>query len=683
MNGLLRIALEASLRAAAVALCVGAILALAKTRSGAMRHGAWTAVLCAMLLMPVLPYVIPAIGLPAGAPRIARVTEAETAVPEQPLALPDTQPQTAAPARVAVQSPAPYAPPTDRTPLWPWAAIAAYLAGALVLLTHLEMGWRSARRILRAAEPVDAPFEGIAVYESGAVASPVTVGILKPCILLPRGWSEWPEAKLRAVLAHEAAHVRRRDALVAFAARLNRCLFWFHPLAWWLERRLASTAEMAADEAGVHAAGERRVYAEVLLDIAAAVRRNGGRLAWEGVAMDGEKLENRIDRVLRADFLGRASLKSKALVAVGCAAAIFLAAACREKSDSALIAQSAARDKDYQDRAAKYMATAKAEREYTKAALALTNEQVAALEASLRTNPDDFDARKKLLTHYNAVALGEPAKRSAAPYPEFLEPLASNTAIGPGLPHYFWMIEHHPEEKLAARWLVGVFPTPKEKRPDPANLERARKLWQAQAEKDGQPAMVYYNAYEFFNKFDKPEAEKMLLRAQAADPKGEVMGTLYGGNWLAHLGSFYGGFLARADSFARMANGDPAQQFVARWQGPVDPNSSYAAEVRKKVEGAKDVTLLLWVAQELRRDGRRFGSRLGVRKDSDPEGASHRAEVHMGPPDFEHGNRPGSYREPSEGSVAGAARVAPSGDHGTATRRTFSRVGQSRHRRRR
>ena len=41
-----------------------------------------------------------------------------------------------------------------------------------------------------------------------------------------------------AVLAHERMHVQRADCLVALIAEINCCLYWFHPLAWWLKRHL-------------------------------------------------------------------------------------------------------------------------------------------------------------------------------------------------------------------------------------------------------------------------------------------------------------------------------------------------------------------------------------------------------------------------------------------------------------
>ena len=86
------------------------------------------------------------------------------------------------------------------------------------------------------------------VSESDALSAPLMCGLLRPRILLPRNWKEWSPSKLRAVLIHERAHIRRGDALVAFLARLNCAIFWFHPVSWWLERKLATLAEHACDD---------------------------------------------------------------------------------------------------------------------------------------------------------------------------------------------------------------------------------------------------------------------------------------------------------------------------------------------------------------------------------------------------------------------------------------------------
>jgi beta-lactamase regulating signal transducer with metallopeptidase domain len=164
------------------------------------------------------------------------------------------------------------------------------------MLIRLLVGWWGVTRIAAAGRLALSERLAIAhnrhitVRESLAIRVPVTVGVIRCTVLLPSGWSAWSHEKLRAVLAHEMAHVSRRDPLVAFIAHLNRCLFWFHPLSWFLERTVAATAEQAADEEAMVVLGDRRAYAEILLEMARAVAPGGGRVAWLGVGIDGSGL---------------------------------------------------------------------------------------------------------------------------------------------------------------------------------------------------------------------------------------------------------------------------------------------------------------------------------------------------------------------------------------------------------
>jgi TonB family protein len=133
---------------------------------------------------------------------------------------------------------------------------------------------------------------------SAQCAAPVTVGWLRPVVILPEEWQSWPRAKLDAVLAHEREHVRRRDPLVQWLALLNRSIFWFHPLSWYLTARLAREQELACDDE-VLRAGVRAVdYAEVLVD---AVRGLRSAVLF-GCAMTGSSaaraLRDRVEHVL-------------------------------------------------------------------------------------------------------------------------------------------------------------------------------------------------------------------------------------------------------------------------------------------------------------------------------------------------------------------------------------------------
>src|SRR5260370_42206188 len=105
------------------------------------------------------------------------------------------------------------------------------------------------------------------LHTSPLCAAPVTVGFFHPVVIFPDHWRQWPQAQLEAVLTHEGEHARRRDSLVQWLALLNRALFWFHPVAWWLERHLSALAEEACDNVALERGHNPREYAEYLIDM--------------------------------------------------------------------------------------------------------------------------------------------------------------------------------------------------------------------------------------------------------------------------------------------------------------------------------------------------------------------------------------------------------------------------------
>lgn len=135
------------------------------------------------------------------------------------------------------------------------------------------------------------------VRESSRVTTPFTLGFWRPVLLLPIAWRDWDRPARAAVLLHEAAHVARRDWAVQWLSLVNRALFWFNPLSWWLHRQLTTLAEHACDDAALAAAEDRYAYARTLLDFLAHGRQ--GRVIPLGVSMSaGAQWDARIERIL-------------------------------------------------------------------------------------------------------------------------------------------------------------------------------------------------------------------------------------------------------------------------------------------------------------------------------------------------------------------------------------------------
>ena len=105
----------------------------------------------------------------------------------------------------------------------------------------------------------------------------VTWGVMRPKIILPMTAREWPADRVRAVLGHELAHVRRRDWAVQMLAEFVKCVYWFNPLIWIACRRLRQESEKACDDAVLSMGMNAPEYATHLLDVARAFRHSHSR----------------------------------------------------------------------------------------------------------------------------------------------------------------------------------------------------------------------------------------------------------------------------------------------------------------------------------------------------------------------------------------------------------------------
>jgi Zn-dependent protease with chaperone function len=251
--------LGAALRTLLLACLVELGLRMLRVRHPQLLLAAWTAVLVASLAMPVLQrYALITVPVPISIP---------VAV-DLPLSLADLPGgETAAMAAVGGVTPADaMAVPAPGEPAWRLPLTAFYLMVAGAMLVRLMVGVVLSWKLLRAARPIgDAWAAGGRVRASAAIGAPVTVG---GSIVLPDDCAGWAAATQRAVLAHERAHVAGGDFYLLLLSQLNRALFWFNPLSWWLHRRLASLAEMTGDDAAMQALDDGPGYAAILLDMA-------------------------------------------------------------------------------------------------------------------------------------------------------------------------------------------------------------------------------------------------------------------------------------------------------------------------------------------------------------------------------------------------------------------------------
>jgi bla regulator protein blaR1 len=290
------ILLESAIRVTLIAAIIGLVLFAMRIKTASVLHAVWASVVVLMLLLPAWVAWGPRASIPVLAPE--RSLAIELLPPPLPAGLVSTTP--ASPVSIPVRSPAREG----------GGYLAIYLLGVGVFLLRLAIGTIRANRLT-----------------SSSCVVPVTVGLLHPRIILPESSREWPQAQLDAVLAHEGEHIRRRDPLFQWLALLNRALFWFHPLAWWLERRLSGLAEEACDAAVLAEGHDPRDYSEYLLDLARSVERAGARIDAVGMAMPGIGLKHRIRQMLSGVPVPRISRPRMACTVAVCAAAAAILAA--------------------------------------------------------------------------------------------------------------------------------------------------------------------------------------------------------------------------------------------------------------------------------------------------------------------------------------------------------------------
>jgi beta-lactamase regulating signal transducer with metallopeptidase domain/protocatechuate 3,4-dioxygenase beta subunit len=111
-----------------------------------------------------------------------------------------------------------------------------------------------------------------AVYLSRSAGVPMSIGLLRPAIVLPETMPyETDEAQLQAILLHEMAHVARRDPWVGVGQRIAAALFWWNPLVHWTCDGISDLREEICDNHVVLVQGEGQRLARILVDLAARV----------------------------------------------------------------------------------------------------------------------------------------------------------------------------------------------------------------------------------------------------------------------------------------------------------------------------------------------------------------------------------------------------------------------------
>jgi beta-lactamase regulating signal transducer with metallopeptidase domain len=217
-------------------------------------------------------------------------------------------PPPATPAR-AIELPQPSEVTT--TP-FPWLAVAAgtYAMIAGLLIVRLLVGHFVLARLWRRARPAPAWAEAVfrrladracpaaRLRVSARPVGPVCFGILRPRVLVPASLLVAGDGPgLRAVFAHELAHLNRHDPLAGWLHGLGRAAYFVFPWVAGLRREVRVAQECLADAAAAHQAAGPAEYAELLIRMA---RSRPAPLGAAGARGPSSELYRRVTMLLRS-----------------------------------------------------------------------------------------------------------------------------------------------------------------------------------------------------------------------------------------------------------------------------------------------------------------------------------------------------------------------------------------------
>ena len=312
---------DAAVRSAALLAGAGLLATGAHRAPAAVRHLIWAVALATSLALPAVSGRMPSItmvvpeSLASLVARPASVIDppsAATAPPRTPPP-PEHADSTATPRVEPTGSPIgsttrPAASPLD----WPTALLLLWSAGALFVMLRFTVGLGTAWCMSRAAATIDDPSwrhlandlsdrlglaRTVRLLRSERANVPMTWGWSRPVVLLPADADDWPVECRTAVLAHELAHVQRRDCAIQAVAQLACAVYWFNPLVWLAARRLRVERERACDDQVLTMGMRPSDYAKHLLNIAHSQPMEWAAAATMAMARRSE-LEGRLMAIL-------------------------------------------------------------------------------------------------------------------------------------------------------------------------------------------------------------------------------------------------------------------------------------------------------------------------------------------------------------------------------------------------
>ena len=214
-----------------------------------------------------------------------------------------------------------------------------YLCGCLAVVSRFVLGVIRLNRWNARGSELDERIQKVArqtasiaglkstpsVRASAEAAMPMTFGLFRPAILVPVDFADWSSEEQYVSLLHESVHMRRRDVLGQWLAKLMNVVYWFHPAGWYLDRRLTEAREWATDRQVVMSGSsiaEAQNYAKCLVNIVARMSQtNTPRRVIDGSAISmstTSDIENRLSHILRTSTKRSPGWVIATRVMIGC-----------------------------------------------------------------------------------------------------------------------------------------------------------------------------------------------------------------------------------------------------------------------------------------------------------------------------------------------------------------------------
>jgi beta-lactamase regulating signal transducer with metallopeptidase domain len=281
------------------------------------RHTLWLVVLLRLITPPVLAW-----------PQLPLPLASLAPMPPRPVLDPTSEECPLAPAvqadrwarvevvRSRIESSSPDVEGLARAALlaWPWITL-ALVARQVVRILRFRRRLRRAvpapdwlvAEALRIGDAMGTTVPEVLVVPG--LSTPMIWFLSSPKLVLPAGLvKSLGPAGWRGVLAHELAHLHRRDHWVRRLELLAGLLWWWNPLYWVTCHRLEADAELACDEWATSLFPKGRLdYAEALLEVCRCQSVAGSPAPALGVAGPGRLLERRVIMILRDQTPSRAS----------------------------------------------------------------------------------------------------------------------------------------------------------------------------------------------------------------------------------------------------------------------------------------------------------------------------------------------------------------------------------------